>query len=151
MRIALYQPDIAQNVGTIFRMSACLGIPIEIIDPCGFPFDDRKFRRASMDYFDAVTYQRHLSWEHFKSWQQELKPKGSRLVLLSSHATESFYDFSFNPEDVLLFGRESAGVPKEVAESCDCRVTIPMQPGMRSLNLAISASMVTAEALRQTR
>lgn len=146
MKIALYQPDIAQNVGTTLRTAACLGVDVEIIEPCGFPFDDRKFRRAGMDYIDHVNYTKHASWQSFKDWAAE---GGYRIVLLSSKAKTSYTDFQYQEKDILLLGRESAGVPEDVANHCPKSVTILMQNDMRSLNVAISTAIVTSEALRQ--
>lgn len=149
VRISLYQPDIAQNLGTTFRTAACFGIGIDIIEPCGFPFDSRKFKRAGMDYIDHVDYVRHNCWEDFKKYKDGL-PGRPRLILLSSKAHTAYTDFQFKDDDILLLGRESAGVPDEVADFCDEKVTIPMQSGMRSLNVAISAAIVLSEAIRQT-
>lgn len=146
--LALYQPDIAQNLGTILRLGACLGVPIEIIEPCGFPFDSRKMRRAGMDYLDHVAHRRHASWQHFKTW---LEQESRRLILLSTKAAVPYTKFVYQSGDVLLLGRESAGVPDEVHNAADHRVIIPMQPEMRSLNVAISGAMVVGEALRQCR
>ena len=147
MRLALYQPDIAQNVGTTLRSCACFGVDVDIIEPCGFPFDDRKFRRAGMDYIDHVHYQRHVSWDVFFQWCQD---KQKRLILLSSKATQSYTDFRYQKGDILMVGRETAGVPNEVGQACHNQVTIPMQPEMRSLNVAIAAAVVLSESLRQT-
>lgn len=146
MKIALYQPDIAQNLGTNLRTAACLGADVEIIEPCGFPLDDRKIRRAGMDYIDYVKYTRHDSWEKFHSWA---KSENRRIILLSSKVDIPYYDFSYNENDILLFGRESAGVPEDVANSCDAKVTIPMQENMRSLNVAVSVGIVLGEVKRQ--
>lgn len=148
MHIALYQPDIAQNLGTNLRTAACLGVHVDIIEPCGFPLDDRKLRRAGMDYIDLVEYRRHASWDAFLS---AMRQQGRRIVLLSSKVPVSYTEFAFQPQDVLLFGRESAGVPKDVADACDAAVTIPMQEGMRSLNVAVSVGIVLGEALRQVK
>ena len=148
MRIALYQPDIPQNAGTILRMCACLGIEAHIIGPAGFPTSDRAFRRAGMDYLDAVTLLRHASWEEFERWRQGGR---HRLVLFTTGATASYLDFRFAADDVLLFGRESAGVPLEVHHAADARLVVPMRPGLRSLNVAVAAAMAAGEALRQTR
>jgi tRNA (cytidine/uridine-2'-O-)-methyltransferase len=147
MRIALYQPDIPQNTGTILRLCACLGIEAHIIAPAGFPTSDRAFRRAGMDYLDAVTLMRHSSWEAFETWR---RAQGARLLLLTTAATLSYLDFRYRADDVLLFGRESAGVPAEVHEAADARLLIPMRSGLRSLNVAVAAAMVAGEALRQT-
>lgn len=146
MKLALYQPDIAQNLGTTLRTAACFGADVEVIAPCGFPFDDRKIRRAGMDYIDHVNYKLHDSWDDFKNWAAN---NSRRIVLLSSKATCIYTDFSFQPDDILLAGRESAGVPDDVAEYCQHKVTIPMQPAMRSLNVAISVAIVLSEAMRQ--
>ncbi len=145
MRIALYQPDIPQNTGTILRLAACFGVPVDIIEPCGFALSDARMRRAGMDYIDHVDWSRHNSWERFL----EQRPSG-RLVLLTTKADASLQDFIFNADDTLLFGQESAGVPDAVHNRADARVSIPMQRGLRSLNLAVSASIAAWEALRQT-
>jgi tRNA (cytidine/uridine-2'-O-)-methyltransferase len=147
MRLAVYQPDIPQNLGTLFRLAACMGIAIDIIEPCGFPFDDRKLRRAGMDYIDHVDFTRHSSWGKFKEFISNLP--ASRLILLTTKTTGSYIDFTFQEQDILLVGKETAGVPDEVASACNAKVTIPMKPPMRSLNVAVSASMVLGEALRQ--
>jgi tRNA (cytidine/uridine-2'-O-)-methyltransferase len=146
MRIALYQPDIPQNTGTILRLCACLGIEAHIIEPAGFPTTDRAFRRAGMDYLDAVALVRHTSWQAFEAWRRE---QGHRLTLFTTSATVSYLDYRFGADDVLLFGRESAGVPAEVHEAADARLLIPMRPGLRSLNVAVAAAMAAGEALRQ--
>jgi tRNA (cytidine/uridine-2'-O-)-methyltransferase len=145
-RIALFQPDIAPNTATILRLCACLGIEAHIIEPAGFPVSDRAFRRAGMDYLHQVALVRHVSWEAFEAWrrQQQL-----RLVLLSTRGITPYVEYAFRPEDVLLFGRESAGVPEAVHAAADARVVIPMRPGLRSLNVALAAAMVLGEALRQ--
>ena len=147
MRIALYQPDIPQNTGTVLRLCACLGIEAHIIEPAGFPTSDRAFRRAGMDYLDAVTIVRHGSWRDFEAWRATGR---HRLVLFTTGAATSYLDHRFAPEDVLLFGRESAGVPEEVHNAADARLVIPMRPGLRSLNVAVAAAMAAGEALRQT-
>jgi tRNA (cytidine/uridine-2'-O-)-methyltransferase len=147
MRIALYQPDIPQNTGTILRLAACLGIEAHLIAPAAFPLSDRAFRRAGMDYLDAVALVRHASWAAFAAWRKE---QGCRLVLFTTGATQSYLDFAYRAGDVLLFGRESAGVPAEVHAAADARLVIPMRPGLRSLNVAMAAAMATGEALRQT-
>jgi tRNA (cytidine/uridine-2'-O-)-methyltransferase len=146
MRIALYQPDIPQNAGTILRMCACLGIEAHIIGPAGFPTSDRAFRRAGMDYLDAVTMVRHDSWNDFEAWRRAAQ---HRLVLFTTAAAMSYLDYRFEAADVLLFGRESAGVPEAVHQSADARLVIPMRPGLRSLNVAVTAAMAAGEALRQ--
>jgi tRNA (cytidine/uridine-2'-O-)-methyltransferase len=147
MRIALYQPDIPQNTGTVLRLCACLGIEAHIIGPAGFPTSDRAFRRAGMDYLDAVNLVRHPSWDAFEAWRRN---GGHRLVLFTTAATLSYLDCRFEPSDVLLFGRESAGVPPEVHAAADVRLKVPMRPGLRSLNVAVTAAMAAGEALRQT-
>ncbi len=144
MEIALYQPDIPQNLGSILRLCACMDVVCHIIEPCGFILDDKRIARVAMDYIEHVKWQRHSSWEQFKSTTK------SRIILLSTKAKTNYYDFKFEPSDILLFGRESAGVPQEVADYADAVLKIPMNPGTRSLNIALSASMVLGEALRQT-
>ena len=146
MRIALYQPDIPQNTGTILRMCACLGIEAHLIGPAGFPTSDRAFRRAGMDYLDAVTLVRHAAWDDFERWRQGGR---HRLVLFTTGATQSYLDFRYAADDVLLFGRESAGVPAEVHQAADARLRVPMRPGLRSLNVAVAAAITAGEALRQ--
>lgn len=147
MRIALYQPEIPQNTGTLMRLGACMGVALDIIEPCSFVWNDQKLRRAGMDYIELANIVRHLSWEKFYQAQVE---SGARLILLDAHAAIPFHDFSFHPSDVLLLGQESSGVPEAVAAQTQASVTIPMLPGRRSLNIAISAAMVLSEALRQT-
>jgi tRNA (cytidine/uridine-2'-O-)-methyltransferase len=147
MHIALYQPDIPQNTGTILRLCACLGIEAHIIAPAGFPTSDRAFRRAGMDYLDAVALSRHTSWQAFEAWR---RGQSHRLVLFTTAGPVSYLDFRYRSDDVLLFGRESAGVPPEVHETADARLVIPMRPGRRSLNVALAAAMAAGEALRQT-
>ena len=147
LRIALYQPDIPQNTGTILRLCACLGIEAHIIEPAGFPTSDRAFRRAGMDYIDAVAIVRHTSWHEFESWRRSIQ---HRLVVFTTKATLPYLDFSFTTNDILLFGRESAGVPDEVHHAADARLVIPLKSGLRSLNVAITAAMAAGEALRQT-
>lgn len=145
MQIALYQPDIPPNTGTIIRLAACMNAPVHIIEPCGFAFGEKSFRRAGMDYIDQSLINRHASWEHF------LENKGdARLILLSTKAKKIYTDFPYQADDILLLGRESAGVPEEVHNICDERLIIPMSKGTRSLNVALSAAMVLGEALRQT-
>lgn len=145
MQLALYQPDIPPNTGTILRMAACLNVAVNIIEPCGFPFGEKSFRRAGMDYIDQSMTIRHKSWELF------LESIGkSRIILLSTKAAQVYTDITYRPDDIILLGRESAGVPDDVHNRADERVIIPMTPDTRSLNVAISASMVLGEALRQT-
>lgn len=148
MHVALYQPDIPQNTGTILRLCACLDVAAHIIEPAGFPVSDRHFRRSGMDYLDQVSLTRHDSWSKFEPWRRE---KGYRLVLFSTKGADSYLDYRYQPDDILLLGRESAGVPDEVVAAADARVVIPIKPGMRSLNVAVAAAMALGEALRQTR
>ena len=147
MRIALYQPDIPQNTGNIFRLGACLGISVDIIEPTGFIFDDKKFKRSAMDYIDHLDYKRHIDWKHFHDWSNENK---FRIVLMTTKAKKSLYKFEFNSSDILLFGRESAGVPDNIHNIVDHRLTIPMKEGVRSINLSSSVALVIGEGLRQT-
>ena len=147
VQIALYQPDIPQNTGTILRLCACLGTTAHIIEPAGFPTSDRAFRRAVMDYLDAVEIVRHPSWPDFDAWRRR---HGRRLVLFTTGASKSYLDFKFRADDILLFGRESAGVPQVTHEAADTRLMIPMRPGLRSLNVAMAAAIAAGEALRQT-
>ena len=146
MQLALYEPDIAQNTGTILRLCACLGVAAHIIEPAGFPASDRAFRRAGMDYLDHVTLRRHASWSAFDTWRRS---EQLRLVLFTTRATTSYLDHRYSDHSILLFGRESSGVPDAVHAAADARLTIPMQPGLRSLNVAMAAAMVVGEALRQ--
>ncbi|MGB0671659.1 MAG: tRNA (cytidine(34)-2'-O)-methyltransferase [Rhodospirillales bacterium] len=145
MRLALFEPDIPQNTGTLLRLCACLGLGVDVIEPCGFVFSDSRMKRAGMDYLDRVDLQRHASWNRFEAALQ------GRLVLLTTKGDQAYTDLAFQPDDVLLVGRESAGVPDTVHARADARVTIPMQTGFRSLNVALAAAMVAGEALRQTR
>jgi tRNA (cytidine/uridine-2'-O-)-methyltransferase len=148
MRIALFQPDIPQNTGTILRLAACLDIEAHIIEPAGFPTTDRAFRRAGMDYLDRVAISRHASWQAFEQWRCRAR---ARLILFTTHATLSYFDYLFHPNDVLLFGRESSGVTEEARQAADASLIIPMPGGLRSLNVAVAAAMAVGEALRQTR
>jgi tRNA (cytidine/uridine-2'-O-)-methyltransferase len=147
MRIALYQPDIPQNTGTVLRLCACLGIEAHIIEPAGFPTSDRAFRRAGMDYLDHVRVMRHASWPAFETWRQG---EGSRLILFTTQAAVSYLDHAYRADDVLMFGRESAGVTPEVHAAADARLVIPMRAGLRSINVAMTAAMAIGEAMRQT-
>ena len=147
LALALYQPDIPQNCGTMLRLCACLGVEASIIEPAGFPVSDRHFRRSGMDYLDAVNVTRHVSWRAFEAWRA---PTGRRLVLLSTSAAMPFTTFAFAPDDILMVGRESAGAPPEVHDAADARILIPIRSGMRSLNVAVCAAMALGEALRQT-
>lgn len=149
MRLALYQPDIPQNTGTILRLSACMGVPIDLIGPAGFDFSDKSFRRAGLDYLDHVEIARHESFATFEAGLASADPP-SRLVLLTTHAADAHFAFPFRKSDVLLLGRESAGVPETVHSRADARVRIPMRSGLRSLNIAVATAMVLGEALRQT-
>lgn len=156
MPLALYEPDIAQNTGTILRLCACLGIDAHIIEPAGFPVSDRALRRAGMDYLDHVAVTRHLSWAAFEAWRHgpaapagDAKGSPPRLLLMSTRATTSYLDFAYRADDILLLGRESAGVPAAVHAAADARLTIPMRAGMRSLNVAVAAAMAAGEMLRQ--
>ena len=144
MRIALYKPEIAGNVGAVLRLGACLGVAVDLIEPLGFAWDDARVRRAAMDYIDHVQFARHAGFTDFRASVGE-----ARLVLLTTKAIGSVYDFAFAPGDVLLLGQESAGVPDAVAQACAARVRIPMISGVRSMNLASSAALVVGEALRQ--
>jgi tRNA (cytidine/uridine-2'-O-)-methyltransferase len=149
MRIALYQPDIPQNTGTILRMAACLGVAVDVIGPAGFDLSNAALRRAGMDYIASADLTRHDGWDTFEAWRRGL-PEASRLVLLSSKAAATHVTFVFRPTDILLLGRESAGVPDHVRDVCDAAIRIPMRPGLRSLNIAVAAALVAGEALRQT-
>lgn len=144
--IALFQPDIPQNTGTILRLGACLGVPVHIIEPAGFTLSDKALQRAGMDYLERATLTRHIAWDHFESWLEE---KEKRLVLLTTNSTDSYLDFRFQANDILLFGRESSGVPGDVHQRADSSLTIPMVENTRSINLACSAAIVISEALRQ--
>lgn len=145
MRIALFEPEIAGNVGAVLRLGACLGVPVDLIEPLGFGWDDRRVRRAAMDYIDHVAVKRH---PNFASFQTTIG--ACRLLLLTTKGRQSTYDFQFRADDVLLFGKESSGVPLEIAETCDARLRIPMRTEVRSMNLATSAALAVGEALRQT-
>lgn len=147
MRMALFQPDIPQNAGAILLLGACLGVPVDIIEPCGFLFDDRRLRRAGMDYLAQAVLDRHRSWERYLD-RRRMAAAG-RLVLLTTAGDTRHTAFRFRPDDTLLLGRESAGVPPAVHACADARLRVPMRPGLRSLNLALAAAMVLGEALRQ--
>ena len=169
MQLALYQPDIPQNTGTILRLCTCMGVPCHIIEPCGFVWNDRKLARSGMDYLQQADITRHNSWGKFLEWTKKESSEEQKalqgdvpssepetntkpqLILLTTQSSTPYTDFSFHRNNILLLGRESAGAPPEVHDACDARLTIPMQPGTRSLNVAISAAMVLGEALRQTR
>lgn len=145
--IALYQPDIPQNTGTILRLAACMNVRVHLIEPAGFPISDSALKRAGMDYLERAAMTRHVSFEEFEAWR---RPQGRRLVLLTTRAGQAHVDFTFAPDDVLLMGRESSGVPESVHTLADARLTIPMAEGMRSLNVAVAVGMALGEALRQT-
>ena len=147
-RIALYQPDIPGNTGTILRFAACMGVGVDIIEPTGFRLDDKTLKRAGMDYLELASLTRHASWEAFEDWRSREQP---RLILITTKAANSYTDFSFRSDDILLFGRESAGVPDDVHNIADERLLIPMVKEARSLNLALSVSMVMGEVIRQAR
>lgn len=146
LRIALYQPDIPGNTGTILRMAACLGLGVDIIEPTGFDMSDRALKRAGMDYLEMASLTRHVSWDAFREWQTG---EGRRLLLFTTKSQQSYTSFSYGEGDILLFGRESAGVPDSVHDVVDAQLNITMQPGARSLNLAICSAMAVGEALRQ--
>ncbi len=147
MRVALYQPDIAQNTGTILRLAACLNVAVDIIEPAGFDISSRALKRAALDYFDKVNLKRHGTFEKFKA---ETERSGGRLILLTTRAETAYHDFVFENDDVILAGRESAGVPDDVHAAVNLRIRIPMRADLRSLNVAVSLAMVLGEALRQT-
>jgi tRNA (cytidine/uridine-2'-O-)-methyltransferase len=147
MRLALFQPDIPQNLGGAIRLCACLAVSLEIIEPCGFPLSDRLVRRAALDYAALAQIERHESWDRFRAAEAR---RDGRLVLFTTHATRRFFDFAFQPGDTLLLGRESAGVPEAVHAAVDARLLIPLAPGARSLNVVAAAAMALGEALRQT-
>jgi tRNA (cytidine/uridine-2'-O-)-methyltransferase len=147
LTLALFQPDIPQNTGTMLRLCACVGVSAAIIEPAAFPVSDRAFRRAGMDYLDRIEIVRHPSFAAFEAWRAT---SGRRLVLLTTKAAQAYTGFAFADGDILLVGRESAGVPETVHEAADARVIVPMRPGFRSLNVAVTAAMVMGEALRQT-
>jgi tRNA (cytidine/uridine-2'-O-)-methyltransferase len=144
--LALYEPDIAQNTGAMLRTCACFGIGAAIIEPAGFPVSDRHFRRSGMDYLDHVAVERHISWRAFSEWR---RAEGKRLILLTTKADETLWDFAFQREDVIMVGRESAGVPQDVHDDADARVRIAIRPAMRSLNVSVAAALALAEAMRQ--
>ncbi|MFE1602256.1 tRNA (cytidine(34)-2'-O)-methyltransferase [Methylobacterium sp. ID0610] len=147
LRLALYQPDIPQNTGTMLRLAACLGAAVEIIEPAGFDVSDRHLRRSGLDYLDHVAITRHRSFAAFEGWRREA---GIRLVLATTAGALPYTDFAYGPDDCLLVGRESAGVPEAVHAAAEARVVIPLRPGLRSLNVAVAAAMILGEAMRQT-
>ncbi|PIB23168.1 rRNA methyltransferase [Amylibacter kogurei] len=146
MRLCTYQPDIAPNLGAMIRLCACLGIPLDIVEPCGFPLSLKTLRRSAMDYADIADMTRHDSWETYLATKNT-----GRLVLMTTKATDSLWNFTFQPTDTIVMGRESAGVPESVHNACDCHVKLPMHGTARSLNVAMTAGMAVSEALRQTR
>lgn len=145
--LVLYQPDIAQNTGTLLRLGACLGVTVHIIHPTGFPFSRRALKRGGLDYLDHAEIVEHDSYDHFARWRHD---RGRRLVLLTTKSAWAAHTFTYHPQDLLMLGRESAGVPEAVAAAADARIRIPMRSGLRSLNVALAGAMVVGEALRQT-
>jgi tRNA (cytidine/uridine-2'-O-)-methyltransferase len=144
IRLVLFQPDIPQNAGAMMRLAACMGIALDLVEPCGFPLSDQRMKRAGMDYIERLDLVRHSSWTEF------LRSPGGRLVLLTTAGDTSHVDFTFRPDDRIVMGRESAGVPAEVRDAADARIRIPMRAGLRSINVAQAAAIAIAEALRQT-
>lgn len=147
MQLALFQPDQPPNTGTLLRLGACMNMPVHVIEPCGFPFSPKAVKRYAMDYADHVDLRHHLDWQSFEDWRNS---SGDRLILLTTKASGSFTAFDFQPSDILMVGSESSGAPDYVHQAADARVTIPMNPAVRSLNVAVAAAMVMGEALRQT-
>ncbi|WP_417768303.1 tRNA (cytidine(34)-2'-O)-methyltransferase [Stappia sp.] len=145
--LVLFQPDIPQNTGTILRLAACMGVAVHVIEPAGFPLSDHALKRAGMDYLERVAMHRHVTYEAFDTWR---RAEERRLVLLTTAGNEPYHCYGFRGDDLLLLGRESAGVPSMVHGAADARLIIPLSPGMRSLNVAVAAAMVLGEALRQT-
>ena len=146
MRIALYEPDIPQNTGNIFRLAACMGVSVDIIEPAGFFFDDKRLERSLMDYIAHLDYKRHVDWDTFCTWYQKHQFK---IILITTHAKKKYVDYKFKNNDILLFGSESSGVPQEIHQCADERLLIPMKKGLRSLNISSAVSMIVGEALRQ--
>jgi tRNA (cytidine/uridine-2'-O-)-methyltransferase len=151
VRLALFEPDIPQNAGTLLRLGACLGVGVDIIEPCGFSLSDRALKRAGMDYLAQAALRRHAGWAEFLAASRPGLPGQPRIILLTTRASQPYTGFAFTPDDILLLGRESAGVPAHVHEAADARLVIPLKPGLRSLNVAQAAAMVLGEALRQCR
>ncbi len=147
MRLALFQPDIPQNLGAALRLAACLGVALDVIEPCAFPLSDKAIRRAAMDYGEQADVTRHAGWAMF---EREARAAARRIVLFTTRGAEPFHRFAFYPEDILLFGRESAGVPDEVHAAADARLIVPIRPQTRSLNVIATAAMALGEGLRQT-
>lgn len=148
IRLALYQPEIPQNTGTLLRAGACLGVQLDIIEPCGFGLSDARLKRAGMDYVEIANYTRHTSWQSFKDQAQKNK---NRFVYLTPHSKVAYTDFDFTRQDILILGRESDGIPESITQDIPHHITIPMVEGRRSLNVALAGAMVLGEALRQTR
>ena len=146
MRIALFEPDIPQNTGNIFRLGACLGIEVDIIEPTGYVFDDKRFKRSSMDYIEHIKYKRYLDWDTFYDWS---KKNNFRLILITTKSKQKYTEYQFKNNDILLFGRESAGVPKSVHDIVEEQLTIPMKENLRSINVSSSVALVVGEACRQ--
>ena len=146
MRLALFEPDIPQNTGNILRLGACLGINVDIIEPTGYIFDDKKLKRSSMDYINHIKYKRHLDWNEFYTWS---KKNDYRLILLTTKSSKKYYTYKYKENDILLFGRESAGVPDFIHKIVDEQLTIPMKKGMRSINVSSAVAIVASEACRQ--
>jgi tRNA (cytidine/uridine-2'-O-)-methyltransferase len=149
MRLALYQPDIPQNAGAMFRLAACFGLGVDVIEPCGFVFDDKRLRRVGMDYLGHVEMRRHTSWTAYLAWRKAAGGDAGRLILLSTAAALPYAEAQYGPADSLLVGQESAGVSDSVRQAADLAVRIPMRPGLRSLNVAMAAAIVAGEAIRQ--
>ncbi|MBR5154814.1 MAG: tRNA (cytidine(34)-2'-O)-methyltransferase [Alphaproteobacteria bacterium] len=149
MRLALFQPDIPQNTGTLLRLGACLDLPLDIIEPCGFIFNEKSLKRAGMDYLNLVSYRRHNSWQDFLKYRDENPQEYGRIILLTTKSSIPYTDFKFEKNDIILMGRESAGVPESVHNIADARLVIPMNANARSINVAVSAVMVIGEALKQ--
>ena len=147
MRLVLFEPDIPQNTGAILRLAACFGLGVDVVFPCGFIFDEPRRRRAGMDYLDHVDIARHVSFAAFEDWR---RAAGRRLVLLTTQGATPYTDFAYQPDDILMVGRESAGAPADVHAAADARIVVPIRPELRSLNVAVAAAMVLGEALRQT-
>lgn len=145
MRIALVEPDMAGNVGTILRLCACFGVGIDVVEPCGFPFSDKRLKRSGMDYAQGADIKRHADWAEFYAAKQ------GRLILLTTKSEQAYHDFVYQPGDILVLGSEGSGAPAQVHDAADSTVRIPLQPGFRSLNVAVAAGIVLAEALRQTK
>lgn len=146
LRLALYEPDIPQNAGTLFRLSACMGIAVDLIEPAGFDASDRNLRRSGLDYLAHVQITRHLDFAHFERWREQ---NGHRLVLATTHGAQNAYEFAFQPGDILMLGRESAGAPPPVHAAAQARIALPLAVGLRSLNIAVAGAMLVGEALRQ--